>query len=321
MRHNFLVGERGVGKTYGLTRWVLNQCIKKHRKKFIWVRNSDKALEELLSLNAVGFLADHCEALNIDQELFKVKKSKLLYDGEVVGDFLPLSGFFKIKGINYDDYEIFIFDEFMPETGEVVRVDYEYALKSIMQSVFRTRTNFIAIYMANVLKTSNNMLDFFNFSIEPRFEGQTKQINRKLSAIIFYLKKQPSGEETEEVVGDAFALANKYTESPLILNYLKNIDKNCGSNMKKKELLFYLNTDTKIFLLREYKNKVAVMAVKNVSPSINLPMYSMHKKFVYGEAVFNKDIKKHLEKLWVNNVFVFKSEYVLNQFVRGLMMQ
>ena len=318
-RHNFLVGARGKGKTYGLTAWLLNRVISRGQK-FVWVRNSEIVLQELVKFDGIGFLADHPKRLGYEHSDFKVSRNTLTYLGEPIGYFVPLSGFFKFKGINYDDVNYFIFDEFIPEKKETVRIDYEYALMSIMQTVFRDRTDFIAFYMANVLRTSSNILEFFSFKVLPHFEGQKIQRNRKLNAGMFYFQNEDD-DASEETVGDAFAMANRYTQDNIILDYKENIDREANKNIKRSQLLMYVTTDTQYFLLREYEDKIAVLPVKGISEKYGLPKYTMHKKYVFGDIIYDQQIKNKLLEFWNNGVFVFRSEYALLQFTQHLFLQ
>lgn len=318
-RHNFLVGARGKGKTYGLTKWLLNKCLKEG-KKFIWVRNSQITLDELTDNEGSKFLADHLDVLGYSREPVKFTSKSFSYNGELVGTFMSLAAFARVKGSNYDDHTYFIFDEFMPERGEIIRVDYEYALMSIMQSVFRERTDFVAFYMANVLKTSSNILDFFSFQILPHFEGQTMQRNKSKSAVMFYFQNADDKVVNSDV-GDAFALANKYTKDSIILDYKLNIDVDCNKGVKKRELLMYLVSDKSYFLLREYKGKIAVMTVKGISSSYGLPTYALNKKYVFGSVIFNLDIKRRILEMWNSNMFIFRTEYTLLQFIDNLFLQ
>lgn len=317
-RHTFIVGDRGVGKTYGITQWILNRAIK-HDEPFIWTRNTKTALDMLTKFDAMGFLADHCKTLGLDQSEFKMIKSTLFYGDQLVGTFLALGNFFSIKGINYDDYKLFVFDEFMPERREANRVDYDYALKSIMQTVFRERTNFRAFYTANVLSQTSNILDFFNFSITPVFPNQKKQTNDKLNAIIFYLQNLKS--KAQKLKGDAFALANKQTEASIVIDYEKNIDKSCSKAIKRKEVMCYLVGDQTYFLLREYGDSIAVIPVKSPPEDTKYITYALNKKFVFGNAYYDIKFKNQLLDLWNNHALVFKSHYTLYQFVRGLFTQ
>lgn len=320
MRHNFIVGDRGVGKTYGLTRWLLNKCVSEGRK-FIWVRNTKSTLDEMTKFDGMGFLADHPEKLGLDRSLFTVSKGILFYGEQMIGAFVSLGNFFSIKGVNYDDVTYFIFDEFMPERREAIRVDYDYALKSILQSVFRERINFRAFYMANVLTTSNSILDFFKFNITPTFPGQIIQRNPKLSAIIFYLQNIKRDGDRDVLKGDAFALANKYTETSLIINYEKNVDAKCAQQIKRDERIAYLAGDQTYFLLRQFGDKVAIIAVKKPSEQAQLPCYALHKTFVFGDVIFDAKVKAQMLKFWNTGGLIFKSHYSLYQFTKGLFTQ
>lgn len=318
-RHIFIVGDRGVGKTYGLTDWLIDTCYK-NKKKFIWVRNTDAVLEELTKFNGRGFLADHPKKLNMDDSLFTLTKGNLIYGEQLLGTFTSLGGFFKLKGVNFDDYEYFIFDEFMPEKRETIRVDYDYALKSLVQSIFRKRTNFLCFYLANVLKTSSNILEFFKFSIQPHFKDQVIQKNKQKNAIMFYLQNKHNDKGSKRE-GDAFATANVYTESNIITDYKKNIDPNCGTNLKKKEIISYIATDTAYFVLREYKDKVAVIKVKKPSDNNTLPIYALNKKHVFGDVTYSLKFKNHILKMWNTGGFIFRNEYTITQFTESLFMQ
>lgn len=316
-RHNFLVGKRGIGKTYSTTEWLLKQAIL-HDKPFIWCRNTKAALDELTKFNGIGFLSNHPKKMGLDPAMFTVAKHVLFYGEKEIGAFLSLGNFFSVKGIDHARFKNFVFDEFMPERREASRVDYDYALKSIMQSVFRDRTDFRAFYMANVLNTSCSILEFFHFNISPIFPGQIKQVNNKLNAIIFYLQNRTT-EDTAK--GDAFALANKHTDSSIIINYENNIDKTCSKDMKQIQKMAYMVGDHSFFLLREFKDKVAVISVKKRAEGSPLPCYALNKKFVFDDALFDIRFKQQILRMWNTNVLVFKSHYTLYQFTNGLFMQ
>jgi hypothetical protein len=320
VRHHFLVGDRGIGKTYGITRWLLGRAIH-HGEPFIWSRNTKTATDRLLEFNAMGFLANHPKKMGLEPADFRVEKQSLFFGDTLIGSFIPLSIFFGIKGINYDEYINFVFDEFMPERREANRIDTDYALKSVLQTVFRERTNFRAFYTANVLHSSCTSLDFFSFSITPTFPEQKKQLNKKLSGIIFYLQNLKPTLDKDKIKGDAFALANKHTESSLVIDYEKNIDKDCAKDMKRSQRMVYLAGDQTYFLLREYKNKVAVIPVKKPGDDSDLPIYALNKKFVFGVAIFDIKMKQQLTTMWNSNSLIFKSHYALYQFINGLFAQ
>ena len=91
--------------------------------------------------------------------------------------------------------------------------------------------------------------------------------------------------------------------------------------MKQTEKMAYMVGDKSYFLLREYKEKVAVIAIKKPSDHATLPIYALNKKFVFGDAVFEERFKKQILKMWNTNHLIFKSHYTLYQFIEGLFMQ
>lgn len=110
---NFLLGERGVGKTYGATKFVVNQFLKKH-EEFVYVRRYKNELN--ISVNKFF------SVLNMNNEfenhILSNKGKYFFCDGEVCGYALTLSTSQDLKGVNFSNVKTIIFDEFIIEAGQ-----------------------------------------------------------------------------------------------------------------------------------------------------------------------------------------------------------
>lgn len=110
---NFIIGGRGIGKTYGTIDYVLNQG-----RPFIYLRNTDTQLQECATPFGNPFKrwnTDHDRNVQIITQ----RKHCMIYDcngeGEekkLIGYAVALSTFENLRGVDLSDVEYVIFDEF-----------------------------------------------------------------------------------------------------------------------------------------------------------------------------------------------------------------
>lgn len=83
---NFLLGERGVGKTYGITKFVVNQFLKKN-EEFAYIRRYKKELSEAIP-NFFSSINNNNEFPNIS---LSTKNKKFYCDNSICGHAMTLS--------------------------------------------------------------------------------------------------------------------------------------------------------------------------------------------------------------------------------------
>lgn len=110
---NILIGERGVGKTFGAVKFVTSQFIKK-KEQFAYIRRYKSDLKEgvetfFTSVNKKEIFKNH----NLS-----AKHNKFYCDGDVCGYAMTLSTAQDLKSSNYDDVTTIIFDEFIIDEGQ-----------------------------------------------------------------------------------------------------------------------------------------------------------------------------------------------------------
>lgn len=118
---NFILGNRGGGKTYT----CLRDCIQ-DGKKFIYVRRTQKEIERIakkkldLSLSPFEPLNKDYPEWNIEVEpleddIYVVTNNFFGDEKKTIGFMCPLSTFSSMRGFTAPDVKVIIFDEFNPE--------------------------------------------------------------------------------------------------------------------------------------------------------------------------------------------------------------
>lgn len=110
---NMVVGARGVGKTYGLCKYLIESG-----QRFIYLRRLKSQLEQCATETGNPF-----KKLNADLERdIKPKNSMggVLYsdNGELVALGVALSTVANVRGFDYSDYNYIVFDEAIASAGE-----------------------------------------------------------------------------------------------------------------------------------------------------------------------------------------------------------
>lgn len=163
---NFCIGARGIGKTYGAKKYVVNRFIK-HGKQFIYLRRYKTELRKVKN-----FFNDIRQEFP-DHE-FKVKGWELYIDGKLAGYAMPLSAWQSEKSNAYPDVETILFDEFIREKDNSGYLPNEVSsLLNLMDTVFRNRSDVRTICLSNAVSVVNPYFLYFKLTpdIERRFNA------------------------------------------------------------------------------------------------------------------------------------------------------
>lgn len=129
-----VVGARGVGKTYGLMKWLLE-----HKKPFIYMRRLQAQLDISGSASGNPFRKINAD---IGSAVRPVKNKKLLefWDGgDLVALGVSLSTVATIRGFDFSGYDYIVFDECIPMAGEKpIRSEFD-AFLNCYETVNRNR--------------------------------------------------------------------------------------------------------------------------------------------------------------------------------------
>lgn len=163
---NFLIGARGIGKSYAFKKYPINRFLK-HGEQFIYVR---RYKTELKKLN--NYFDDIKE--EFPDTKFEVKGREFRINGETCGWAIPLSTWQTEKSNTYPNVSTIIFDEFIREKDMSGYIPNEVgALLNLMDTVFRGRDNVRTICMSNAVTVVNPYFLYFNLvpDIKKRFNA------------------------------------------------------------------------------------------------------------------------------------------------------
>ena len=133
---NFIVGGRGIGKTYGFLKYVIE-----HDIKIMYLRRTQKQIDIINKEEFSPFKAV-CADLNKEYEHIQLAKGsvKICVDDKEVAYTGALSTFSALRSFDMSDIDCIIYDEFIPESSERVTISHEYeAFLNMYETVNRNR--------------------------------------------------------------------------------------------------------------------------------------------------------------------------------------
>lgn len=158
---NFIVGERGNGKTYFFKKWCVKDFLR-NGNEFVWLRRYDTELDDIdLFFNDIAWEFPNHE--------FAVKGGKFYVDKKVCGYYFPLSKAITKKSIPYPNVTKIIFDEFL-----ITKNNYHYLSKEVesfldtVETIARLR-DVRCFLIANAISEVNPYFTYFNIQLTGRF--------------------------------------------------------------------------------------------------------------------------------------------------------
>lgn len=166
---NFILTNRGLGKTYGFKKKAINNFLKKG-EQFIYVRRYKTEFKKILT-----FFSDI--QVEFPEHEFKCTKNFAYIDGKVAGYFIPLSTANNEKSTAYPHVTMMGYDEFViDKKSQRYLPDEPTLLNGLIETVVRNRDNLTVLCLANNVTIANPYFEYWN--IYPDFENGIKTYNR-----------------------------------------------------------------------------------------------------------------------------------------------
>src|SRR6185312_3572501 len=151
---NFVIGARGIGKSYASKRYIVNRFVK-HGEQFIYLRRYKGELKKI-----DNFFNDIAE--EFPDVKFSVKGWKLYINGKLAGWAVPLSAWQSEKSTAYPNVTTIFFDEFIREKDNSGYMPNEVsAFLNFCHTVIRNRENARVICMSNAVTVANPYFVYF----------------------------------------------------------------------------------------------------------------------------------------------------------------
>lgn len=164
---NFIIGARGIGKTYGYKKYCINRFLKSG-EQFIYLKRYKtdvKGVEQFFDTVAQEFQGTS----------FKVKGRELYINDKLAGWVMPLSSWQSVKSREFPNVCTILYDEFLLEKSskQMYMQDEPKALLNFMDTVIRNRDNARCICMSNAVSIVNPFFLYFGLvpNIDKRYNA------------------------------------------------------------------------------------------------------------------------------------------------------
>lgn len=273
---NLIIGERGVGKTYGFKKHAVKRFLNKG-KQFAYVRRYETDLEA-----SVGSTNDNKFFEQIRKEFpnseFKITKSKkvrkLFIDGKICGYALPLSSADSLKSSTYENVDIIIYDEFMLKEGSTqhyLRNEPEIIL-DLIETIGRLRD--IRIYcLANAISSTCPLMSYFDITLPYNTDIKTF---KEGTIAIEYIKNEKYREVKKSSRFGKLIEGTKYGKYAIDNEFLTDSKSFIRKKDKNAKFYFILYVNSKAYgIWKDFKNDIIYIS-NDIDP--NCPIkFAIHE--------------------------------------------
>lgn len=230
---NFIIGERGVGKSYGIKKYVLNR-FKKKNKQFIYLRRYDTELRK--SLKDDEFFKDICLDEVFKNDSFYVRGDKFYMNDQVCGYAIPLSKASIYKSVPFPNVDTIIYDEFLIDNNTYHYIpDEPEKTLDFIETVGRLR-DIQVFLLGNSISQVNPYFDYFNISLP--YNSDIKTFKNGL-ILINYIKNEAYRKIKKESKFGTLIEGTKYGEYAIENKFVK--DNNNFIKKKNPKSKFFFN--------------------------------------------------------------------------------
>ena len=280
---NFLIGERGVGKTFGASEFVTRQFIKKGHE-FVYLRRYKTDLDK----GRKKFFSALINENKFPDNKLEVKGNTFFIDDKIAGYAVTLSTAHQFKSSNFPKVKYIIFDEFLIENGQSHYLKNEVNIfLGLIESV--ARMNDVKILcLGNATNNINPYFLFFDLTLP--YNNDIKLYKNGLILLQYMnneayrkAKKQTKfGQLVEGTDYEDYAINNKFN-----IDNNDFIEKKSGSSKfsfsfiyKNQQFGIWIDSNLgKIYVSNDYINNGLCFATTTDDQKPNTMLYSIAKKY------------------------------------------
>lgn len=198
---NILIGERGVGKTFGFKEYAINHY-KKTKKQFVYIRRYESDLKESVGSSNDNKFFEQVK-IKFPNDNFSLTKSKkiikLKLNDEVIGYALPLSASDSLKSVSFENVDTICYDEFQLKEGSTQHYlkNETEAILDIIETIGRLRDNLKVFLLGNAISSTSPIMNYFNLSLPYNSDIKTFKDGLILVNYIKNIKYREKKKETK----------------------------------------------------------------------------------------------------------------------------
>ena len=280
---NFLIGERGCGKTFSTTKFLISQFIKKGHQ-FVYVRRFKTELKK-----AVPKFFDSMIKEDVFPDHKFCNKGDTFYcDEKIIGYAVSLTNASSLKGNNFPNVKYIVFDEFIVEnSAQHYLSDEVSSFLGLVETIARTRD--IKIFMlGNAVSLTNPY--FLEFNIELPYNSDLKLYKNGLILINYmynedyrkYKKETKFGKLIQDTSYEAYAVDNQFQNDNKTFIAHKTAGARCSFSFLYNENVYgvwYDYNAGKVFVSKSYDQYGLMFALTTEDRKPNTMMISAAKSY------------------------------------------
>lgn len=209
---NFVVGPRGVGKTYSCKRRVIQNWLKK-RQQFIYVRRYETEIDK-----KIGKFFDDIRDEFRGTDMY-VKGNQFMIDDEVAGWVIPLSKSAQFKSVPFPYVTMILFDEFIIDTGLIRYLPREVDSFLELYSTIARLRDVIVLFLSNAITFTNPYFLYFDLTLQP---GQT--LMKKNDVLLELVKNEAYTEASKNTRFGRMLQGTDYGKYAMENEFLRDTD-------------------------------------------------------------------------------------------------
>jgi hypothetical protein len=318
--YRITVGSGGRGKTYSGRKMVLKNFKNKGRR-FVWLRLSGKAVDNLLQNNAMGLFP--AELLSKYGLKVTTKANAIYLNEKLAGYVASLQDYYNNKGqefnlnelpdyslrklsrdrkiANWANYDI-IADELIREESERNTFNIKKAFQNQIENIVRTKRGVRVLIYANYLTEIRDIEELFDIKLISGKFGIYRNYNTR--SVIEYLedskewvsKQAVSYARVLNVDGGRFA--NKHVDENRLIIY--------NHMLRGSTIQFNLKMEGAIYTVKRWNNQLVICHYKGNENS--KPTYALLPTFMTTkDQNYNKEIRLMLMEMFSRGKLSFTS--------------
>ena len=317
---NFIIGERGVGKTYGWKKFVIKRFLKTGRQ-FAYIRRYATELEESLGNSKAPKFFEQVQEEFKGHKFEVVQRRKtwiLKIDDKVAGYGLPLSTAAALKSTSYEKVDTIGFDEFIIDTNGVyhyLRNEVESFL-DIIETIGRLRNNLRVFFLGNAISSTNPYFMFFDLGLP---YGSDIKTYKDGLILVNYIKNEEYREIKKQTKFGRLIDGTDYSKYAIDNEFLRDSPEFIGKKSKKSKFFFIVKYGGSIYGVWLDYGQETMFISKDYDP--NCPMVVAlspddHDSSTLLIRVRNSSMFSTVIEHYRNGRLMFENQKVKNEFIK-----
>lgn len=314
---SFVIGERGVGKTFGAKDYVLRH-FQRTKKKFAWIRRYGSDLDSAIgNSEKPSFFKDiRVKYPSCNFNVTEDKKIKYLYmNNKICGYGMSLRSAESLKGTDYSDVDTIIVDEFLVGDGGSRYIkDEPMYLLSIIDSIARLR-KIRVILLGNATSVVNPYFEFFNIHLPYNSEYQTFKDG---TIVVNYIKNEKYRKARHESEFGKLIEGTKYSEYAIDNQFFKDNNDFIKKKNVRSKLFFNIKLNNNYYGVWIYNNEMYISKSFNINNNVILTFnYQDHNEktiLMKSRSVFMQNIVNHYR----NGMLFFENQFIKSNILELL---